>query len=127
MVIEKDVLDRLLAGRDPNDVFAKNGLVDELKKALANRVLSAEMDFASARQSSSPLPSAIVSMKPSRWREPAWPFYTPWAASVPPARRATRQAGSKRNGIGLPLTPRHPQREELSLSISPQFFLCTNG
>ena len=31
MAIEKDLLDQLLAGRDPKDVF--NGLVDELKKA----------------------------------------------------------------------------------------------
>jgi putative transposase len=44
MVIKKDTLDQLLAGRDPQDVFAKDGLVDELKKALANRVLSAELD-----------------------------------------------------------------------------------
>jgi putative transposase len=44
MAIKKDVLDQLLAGRDPQAVFAKDGLVDELKKALANRVLNAEMD-----------------------------------------------------------------------------------
>jgi len=44
MAIKKDVLDQLLAGRDPQEVFAKDGLVDELKKALANRVLNAEMD-----------------------------------------------------------------------------------
>ncbi len=44
MVIKKDTLDQLLAGRDPREVFAKDGLVDELKKALANRVLSAELD-----------------------------------------------------------------------------------
>ena len=44
MAIKKDTLDQLLAGRDPQDVFAKDGLVDELKKALANRVLSAELD-----------------------------------------------------------------------------------
>jgi putative transposase len=34
MAIEKDLLDQLLAGRDPKDVFTKDGLVDELKKAL---------------------------------------------------------------------------------------------
>ena len=34
MAIEKDLLDQLLAGRDPKDVFNKDGLVDELKKAL---------------------------------------------------------------------------------------------
>ena len=44
MVIKKDVLDQLLAGRDPKEVFATGGLVDELKRALANRVLNAEMD-----------------------------------------------------------------------------------
>ena len=35
MAIEKDLLDQLLAGRDPKDVFNKDGLVDELKKALS--------------------------------------------------------------------------------------------
>ena len=34
MAIEKDLLEQLLAGRDPKDVFNKDGLVDELKKAL---------------------------------------------------------------------------------------------
>jgi putative transposase len=44
MAIKKDVLDQLLSGRDSKDVFAAGGLVDELKRALANRVLNAEMD-----------------------------------------------------------------------------------
>jgi putative transposase len=44
MAIEKDVLDRLLAGRDPKDVFNKDGLVDELKKALSERILNTELD-----------------------------------------------------------------------------------
>jgi putative transposase len=44
MAIKKDTLDGLLAGRDPQGVFAKNGLFDELKKALAERVLNAEID-----------------------------------------------------------------------------------
>ena len=44
MAIEKDVVDQLLAGRDPKDVFSKDGLVDELKKALSERILSAEID-----------------------------------------------------------------------------------
>jgi hypothetical protein len=33
-----------LAGRDPQAVFAKDGLFDELKKALAERVLNAKID-----------------------------------------------------------------------------------
>jgi len=38
------VLDRLLAGADPKTAFDPNGLLDELKKALAERALNAEMD-----------------------------------------------------------------------------------
>jgi putative transposase len=44
MAIEKDLLDLLLAGRDPKDVFSKDGLVDELKKALSERILNTELD-----------------------------------------------------------------------------------
>ena len=44
MAIDKDVLDQLLAGRDPGELFAKDGLIDELKKALSERMLSAELD-----------------------------------------------------------------------------------
>jgi putative transposase len=38
------VLDQLLAGADPKTAFDPNGLIDDLKKALAERVLNAEMD-----------------------------------------------------------------------------------
>ena len=44
MAIEKELLDQLLAGRDPKDVFNKDGLVDELKKALSERMLNTELD-----------------------------------------------------------------------------------
>ena len=44
MAIEKDRLGDLLAGHDPKAVFSKDGLFDELKKALAERVLNAESD-----------------------------------------------------------------------------------
>ena len=44
MAIKKDTLDRLLVGRDPQAVFTKDGLFDELKKALAERILNAELD-----------------------------------------------------------------------------------
>ncbi|EQB33702.1 hypothetical protein M529_02885 [Sphingobium ummariense RL-3] len=43
MAIDKDMLDQLLAG-DPQDLFAKDGLLDELKKALSERMLAAELD-----------------------------------------------------------------------------------
>ncbi|MGH8921933.1 MAG: IS256 family transposase [Actinomycetes bacterium] len=38
------LLDQLLAGADPRTAFDPNGLLDGLKKALAERVLNAEMD-----------------------------------------------------------------------------------
>ena len=38
------VLDQLLAGADPQAVFDPNGLLEECMKALAERVLNAEMD-----------------------------------------------------------------------------------
>ena len=44
MAIGNDLLDQLLAGRDPQDLFAKDGLLDELKKARSERMLSAELD-----------------------------------------------------------------------------------
>lgn len=44
MAIEKELLDQLLAGRDVNEVFSREGLLDELKKALSERILDAELD-----------------------------------------------------------------------------------
>jgi putative transposase len=44
MAIEKELLDQLLAGRDPNEIFAKDGLLDDLKKSLSERILNAELD-----------------------------------------------------------------------------------
>ena len=44
MAIEKDLLDQLLAGRNPKDVFNKDGLVDELKRALSEQILNTELD-----------------------------------------------------------------------------------
>jgi hypothetical protein len=42
--IRKELLDELLAGQDAKWVFKSEGLVDELKKALAERILNAELD-----------------------------------------------------------------------------------
>ncbi len=43
------LLDQILAGADPKTAFDANGLIDELKKALAERALNAEMDHHLAR------------------------------------------------------------------------------
>jgi putative transposase len=40
----KELLDQLLAGRDPKTVLDSGGLIGDLKKALADRMLNAEMD-----------------------------------------------------------------------------------
>ncbi|MEP9351956.1 IS256 family transposase, partial [Xanthobacter sp. KR7-65] len=42
--IPDELLDQLLAGADPKTAFDTNGLLDDLKKALAERALNAEMD-----------------------------------------------------------------------------------
>ena len=44
------ILDQLLAGADPKTAFDPNGLLDDLKKALAERALKAEMDHHLARE-----------------------------------------------------------------------------
>ena len=42
--IKAELLDELLKGQDPKKLFEQNGLLDELKKSLAERVLNAELD-----------------------------------------------------------------------------------
>ena len=44
MAIDKALLDQLLAGRDPQELFAKDGLLDDLKRALSERILNAELN-----------------------------------------------------------------------------------
>lgn len=44
MAIDKALLDQLLDGRDPSELFAKDGLIDDLKKTLSERILNAEVD-----------------------------------------------------------------------------------
>ncbi len=42
--LSNEILDQLLAGRDPKTVLQADGRIGELKKALAERMLNAEMD-----------------------------------------------------------------------------------
>jgi putative transposase len=44
MAIKNEILDELLKDKDPKTIFSSQGLLGELKKALAERVLNAEMD-----------------------------------------------------------------------------------
>jgi hypothetical protein len=44
-VIPAELLDRLLAGTDAASALGQGGLLDSLKKALAERALGAEMDY----------------------------------------------------------------------------------
>ena len=43
-VIPDELLDQLLAGGDPQAALGRGGLIDEPKRALAERALNAEMD-----------------------------------------------------------------------------------
>lgn len=44
-IIPDAIIDELLSGTDPKSVFDPNGLLDHLKKAFAERVLNAELDY----------------------------------------------------------------------------------
>ncbi len=44
MTIRDAIIDELLSGEDPQAVFAKDGLLEALKKALAERILDAELE-----------------------------------------------------------------------------------
>ena len=44
MAIKKELVDELLKGADPKAVFSSDGLLAEIKKALAERMLNAELD-----------------------------------------------------------------------------------
>ena len=43
--ISNEVLDELLAGEDPRIAFLNGGVVDDLKRAVAERALNAEMEL----------------------------------------------------------------------------------
>ncbi len=55
--ISADLLDQLLAGRDPKTVLDSDGLIGELKKALAERMLNAEMDVHLAGEAEAGIPN----------------------------------------------------------------------
>ena len=44
MAVKKELVDELLKDADPKKVFGSEGLLDEIKKALAERMLNAELD-----------------------------------------------------------------------------------
>jgi putative transposase len=43
-VLPDELVDQLMAGRDPSTLFDKGGLLDDLKRSIAERALNAEMD-----------------------------------------------------------------------------------
>ena len=48
--ISDELLDELLAGEDPAEAFRNGGLLSEMKKAVAERALNAEMDHHLSRE-----------------------------------------------------------------------------
>ena len=44
MTIRMELIDELLAGRDPSTVMRQDGLLGELKKAMLNRMMAAEFE-----------------------------------------------------------------------------------
>ena len=43
-ILSNSVLDQLLQENDPQTLFSKDGLIDQLKKRVAERILNAELD-----------------------------------------------------------------------------------
>lgn len=54
MSIDKDLLDQLMEGRAPGDLFGQTGILQELTKALAERALSTEMEVHLSEERSDP-------------------------------------------------------------------------
>ena len=65
MSIDKDLLDQLMEGRDPGDLFGKGGILSELTKALAERALSMGLD-AHLNEEHADLPAAGQNDPPNR-------------------------------------------------------------
>jgi putative transposase len=53
----KELLDQLLSGRDPKTALESSGLIGDLKKALAERMLNAEMDVHLAKEAEAGVPN----------------------------------------------------------------------
>ena len=83
MAIKKDTLDQLLDGRDPKEVFNKDGLFDELKKALAERVLNAELDD----HLESEAPAGRRNHRNGHSKKTVPSTSARWSAAPPPRRR----------------------------------------
>ena len=56
MSIDKDLLDQLMERRKPGDLFGKDGILQELTKALAERALSTELDAHLTKERADPPP-----------------------------------------------------------------------
>ena len=65
MSIDKDLLDQLMEGRKPGDLFGKDGILQELTKALAERALSTELDHHLTDERAEP-PIEGVNQAPNR-------------------------------------------------------------
>ncbi len=60
--ISDHLLDQLLAGADAKSAFAKDGLLDELKKALAERALNAKLRRAVQARGHFPIDESAIKL-----------------------------------------------------------------
>jgi transposase-like protein len=54
MPIKNEIVEELLKGADPKKAFSSDGLLGEIKKALAERMLNAELDEHLQNEASAP-------------------------------------------------------------------------
>ena len=67
MAIDKALLDQLLAGREPQNLFAKGGLIDDLKKAFSEHMLAVHLQYSTDSDCISSRPQADLSLAVFVW------------------------------------------------------------
>ena len=86
-IVPEPVMDELLAGADLKTAFSQNGLFDQLKKALAERMLKAELEHHLSEDETGnvrngfgrkTVPSPVNAASPSPLIEPGRPGRQRW-------------------------------------------------
>ena len=96
--ISDEALDELLAGRNPAEVFRGGALIDDLRKAVAERALDAEMDARLGREGD----RDAGDHRNGRNRSGFWRIRERWARRLRGAGRGSSSRGWRRGARWLP-------------------------
>ena len=96
MAIEKELLDQLLEGRDPETVFTQDGLLDELMKGLSERVRSSTRILMRKRRMEKPIAITPIAEDGAHgYVDGDAGYSTPRAGTFDPQLIANTSAGSR--------------------------------